>query len=521
MKSNKMFERINDYNKDYVYEQYTRIVENFKDYENVSRKKMIEEIYKTYNDYNNIIDICTTKELKFLEKLIGSKISNEELLKGKYGWEIDNLCNKFILQFNVPSEGVFIPDEIIDKVKEAIKNVNWTAKRNLDELNEFLIGYFKIQGSVVLDMLCSIVSELTDIGKDIIHYHMLTDRLFRYYVYLYDENIVEIDKNVEMGIYQDYFYLQDEINEARKRQGLAGTIPMEIELYKTIFYNDFDVRNKKVKKMLDEIKKLPFFWFDALEDIKICALLNGNRNPIKNSIKAVKSLKDYDLTDFFDILDEAMDEMPSGALNGFTPNQAKEKKKEEKKLNDMKEKDYTKQKNACLEQKDAKLFYKIYFGLLDFTNQIYKIRNNFKIYKQKNINPSMVLDIVEEFWKNKEKIITEFCLANPYKFNDEELSIAGEFKKGIRGIYIIVKFEEEYTAFLNDDKTYMVKGINDNIDNIISYKDLPNAVITTIIPFKNVLIYDSIFRDFNIKMGTEFDKMVFEEYSKSIKYYHL
>ena len=54
-----------------------------------------------------------------------------------------------------------------------------------------------------------------------------------------------------------------------------------------------------------------------------------------------------------------MDEMPSGALNGFTPNQAREIEKEEKKLKDMKEKSYIKQKNACLDQKDAKLFYKV------------------------------------------------------------------------------------------------------------------------------------------------------------------
>ena len=34
-------------------------------------------------------------------------------------------------------------------------------------------------------------------------------------------------------------------------------------------------------------------------------------------------LKIGDLTNFFKILDEAMDEMPSGVLNGFTPNEAK------------------------------------------------------------------------------------------------------------------------------------------------------------------------------------------------------
>lgn len=110
------------------------------------------------------------------------------------------------------------------------------------------------------------------------------------------------------------------------------------------------------------------------------------------------------------------------------------------------------------------------------------------------------------FWENKDVIVLEFCLANPYKFNNEELRITSDFKKGIRDLFIIVKFYEEYTAIMNMEKTYMIKGINDNLDNIISYKNLPQTVITTIIPFKNVLIYDGVFLNFEINMGNNFEK---------------
>ena len=47
----------------------------------------------------------------------------------------------------------------------------------------------------------------------------------------------------------------------------------------------------------------------------------------------------------------------------------------------------------------------------------------------------------------------------------------------------------------------MIKGINDNLDNVISYKDLPETVIMTILPFKDVLIYDGVIMNFGIKMG--------------------
>ena len=45
--------------------------------------------------------------------------------------------------------------------------------------------------------------------------------------------------------------------------------------------------------------------------------------------------------------------------------------------------------------------------------------------------------------------------------------------------------------------------------------------MTSIIPFKNVLIYDGLLMELGIKMGTNFEKVIEEEYSKSIKYYHL
>jgi len=66
-----------------------------------------------------------------------------------------------------------------------------------------------------------------------------------------------------------------------------------------------------------------------------------------------------------------------------------------------------------------------------------------------------------------------------------------------------------------------IKRINDNLDNVISYESLPYPVITTIIPFKNVLIYDSILQGIPTKMDPIFTNSIIEEYKKLMKYYHL
>ena len=514
-----MHELIKNYRKDYVFENYTRIVEKFKDYEKITKVKMLDEIYKVYDNPDNIIDICTTRELQYLEKVLNGKIQKNQYdykIKDKYEWEVRALRSKFLLDYDKN-----IPEEMLSKIKEALKRVDWNEKKKIDELNELLVVYCKIQGTALVNTICEFSSALTGIDAKKIYEHMINNKLFNYYVFIAVKDIEGLGSNIPVAIYQDYYYIQDEIEEERKKQGLAGTIEITEEKVKTLFYNDFDIKNSKIKKLLDEIDKLPIFSDQTLEIIREYAMLNYNRDALKETIQGAYYLRQVDLTDFFKILDTAMDEMPSGALNGLTPNQAKEVRQEEAINRANKAKKYIKQENACLSKKDVKLFYKIYFALLEFTNNKYKINTNIKIYNREGINPSDIIDIVNKYWENKDQITLEFCMSNPFKFNSEELKLAGEFKKGIKNVFIICKYELEYTAFMGNDKVYMVKGLNVNIDEVIPYGALPAVVTTSIIPFKDNLVYDGILSEFPIKLGVGFEKMVERDYDSTIKYYHL
>ncbi len=527
----KMYDEIRNLKKEYVFERYTRIVEKYKDYDKITKVKMLDEIYNVYSDYNNIIDICTTRELKYLKMVLDNKISLSELLENpkelkieyldkKYNWERENLQHKFLLYYDYYKES-YIPEEIIDKVKEAIKKVNWKEKKKIDDLNEIIVSYCKVQGSSLLRTVASFGSGITGISEESIWNHMLNNKLFNYYVFITTKNFESLGNNVPFAIYQDFYEIEEELEHQRKLQGLAGDKKIDIRVYKRLFYNDFDIINPKIKKFLDKLEKLPFFWFSALERIRESAMLNIDRGLLKEAIQNVPALKYEDLTNFFKIMDEAMDEMPSGALNGFTPNEAKEMKTKQIKREMKKKQNYIKQQNASLSKEDAKLFYKIYFALLEFTNNKYKINTHIKLYNCHGINPYEIKDIVDKFWKNKETIVLEFCLANPYKFNKEELEITSEFKKGIRDIFVIAEYELEYTVLMYKDKVYMIKGINDNIDNIIPYTELPYTTITSVIPFKNVLIYDGMLLGFGVKMGESFNDVVEKKYDNLMKYYHL
>lgn len=515
----KIFDRINWYEKDYIYEQYSRIIDDFKEYDKISRKKMIAEIYNFYDDYNNIIDICTTRELKYLEMVLDENHDMQELLKRKYVWERENLEEKFLILIDI--DNIFVPDEIFEKVQKAIKNVDWTVTERNDELNEILVGYCKAVGSTLFDSFCSLFTQITNIGEDKLRYHMFYNKLFRYYVYFYVSHLEEKDDGFLSVAYQDFYYIEKEIEERRKEQGLAGSMEFNLEMYRTLFYNDFDINNKKVKKLVEELERNDLYFNYITDKIKECVALNLDREPLKKIISRIYNDNDPELPSFFKIMDEAMDEMPSAVLNGFSVNQAKKIEKKEKQIELNKTKKYIKQKNAHLSEADVELFYKIYFGLLEFTNKKYAIKKNLKIYNSINIEPYKLKDIIDKFWEKKDLIVMEFCKTNPYKFNKEELKLTSEFKKGFRTIVIIAKYEEEYTAFMAENKTYMVKGLTVNIDTIIPYNELPYPVITSIIPFKNVLVYDSQLIELSIKFGNEIYKVIENEYLKSPKYYHI
>lgn len=58
---------------------------------------MLKEIYNLYSDYNYIIDICTSKELKYLESILNG--TNKDADYRDYTnisiWITRTLCQKF------------------------------------------------------------------------------------------------------------------------------------------------------------------------------------------------------------------------------------------------------------------------------------------------------------------------------------------------------------------------------------------------------------------------------------------
>ena len=313
----------------------------------------------------------------------------------------------------------------------------------------------------------------------------------------------------ELVSYRDYYNILDELKESRKIYGIAGSIPFDIRDDFDTFYYGFPIRKEKIKKMYNEINKRvdKEFLFQIIDEARVL-----------NNRMGLDTFMDNRL---LEVVNEALDECPCAAMNGFTPNEYNNQLYEELDLD--KEFSCIPQNNAHLCKNAADHYYKLYFAMLDYINKKYKIHPEIKkIYKQEGIDVNKIYDIDKHLWEHKE-IIGDFIKDNDYKFTEEELSEINKFKNAITSDYfVIVGFDREYTKILSDDgKLYMVKGIRTDFDKMMNPKELPKIISTTLLMFKGVIVFKSFFGNVDIVFGNDVKKDIVDKMKCAIVHYHL
>lgn len=488
--------------KEMLYETYLKIVYKPKDYDNITRNKMLEEIIKEYNQENYLYHICTIKELDFLKYISKNKLSVDDIKK--YEWEIKILNEKCI--FSRVTLEVF--EEQKQNVQDALKTYEQNNKKGFEDIVIFMISKVKTNAIMLTKALTSMIESMCNIDEKGIN-SLMGSPLFHFYCEFSYEFFDFSKQEEELVSYRDYYDILDELKEARKTYGMAGSIPFDIRDDFDTFYYGFPIRKEKVKKMYYEINKRVDneFLFKIIDEARVLNNRMGLDTFIDNRL-----LK---------IVNEALDECPCAAMNGFTPKEYNNQLYEELDLD--KEFSYIPQNNAHLCKKAADHYYKLYFALLDYINKKYKIHPEIKkIYKQEGLDINKLYDIDEYLWKHK-KIIDDFIRDNDYKFTDEELSEIKEFKNAITSdFFVVVGFDREYTKILSDDgKLYMVKGVRADFDKIMNPKELPKIISTTLLMFNGNIVFKSFFGNIDIVFGNDVKKDIVNKMKSAILHYHL
>lgn len=67
----------------------------------------------------------------------------------------------------------------------------------------------------------------------------------------------------------------------------------------------------------------------------------------------------------------------------------------------------------------------------------------------------------------------------------------------------------------------MVKGLRSNIDKVVSRELIPTLISTTLIRFKNTIVYCGLLKSADMKYDNMIIESILQEVNKAITYYHL
>ncbi len=129
----------------------------------------------------------------------------------------------------------------------------------------------------------------------------------------------------------------------------------------------------------------------------------------------------------------------------------------------------------------------------DFT----KLSLKDKILCRRNINPFLIENYLKE---------------NSLNLSLNEIDILKGFKRKIYDDFLIYKCLKNHAIFLRTEtnKFYTVKALSDRFDEMLI--EFPVLIKTTILPFKDFIIYDGFIESYNTYIGPQMTSEIKEEY---------
>lgn len=466
--------------KELIYKNYCMIVKKPKKYTQITRNKMFDEIIKTYNDPKNIQEILTFKEAKMLQKAL----KNNNQIKDSQHKTGRSLYQKMLLlpDFNQLNDILYIPEELNSSIKEAVQTIDLNILKQHDRLTELIHGLIMVYGIIdIKDFINIILSYYPNQNYDDIYNYLTSTKNINHIISIKNNKIEAYDYSLEN--------IGNEIIELQK----------SYPIYDYKIYSENEIRNiaqgkyshpsyKAFIKFIDKnlnyyekeilIRNFIFCINTVCDPDSFCDWLHENFN--HNNI---------DLDKLCELFIEAYFNYPCAVVYGqiFSELITSHENYQSMAI----------QTNASLNEKDCKLFFKVYLGLLEYTNKKMHITNIKKIYKKENLPVEKLIKIRNSLYNNL-NIIDSFIKDNPFNFNNDELSIVKQFKNGIIRDFIIIEHRPNSTIVADDHNNfYKIKGLTSNIDEVISAPAIANMLL---LPFKNIIIYDGLINVYPIQI---------------------
>lgn len=155
-----------------------------------------------------------------------------------------------------------------------------------------------------------------------------------------------------------------------------------------------------------------------------------------------------------------------------------------------------------LSEADAKLFFELWLGLLDYVNKKYHMNPQLSEISPKISLPiNQIMKVSDWLWEHPDEIDSYLSENNHLIIEHQE--IVRGWKSFVRGSFIVERHLRKGSIFISSQtlKVYLVKGITEPWDTLLRHDSLPIMLQTTLIPFRNIVISDGLVRPYDLMFG--------------------
>jgi hypothetical protein len=166
-----------------------------------------------------------------------------------------------------------------------------------------------------------------------------------------------------------------------------------------------------------------------------------------------------------------------------------------------------------LSQEDADLFFKLMWGLQFYVNQQRHVLPEIKsVEAYEALSMSDKIEVRDALWEHPD-LIDDYLAQNPDGLSVEEAELVGKWKRFVAGTFQIFRFLKKHTIFIGEgSQVYAVLGLYDGLEDVFYGRRPPIMIQAVLLPFKGRIVYDGVFRGYNIVFGGGIRSSLNEEY---------
>ena len=156
-----------------------------------------------------------------------------------------------------------------------------------------------------------------------------------------------------------------------------------------------------------------------------------------------------------------------------------------------------------LSDNDAKYFYELWIPLLDYVNKKCKILPElYGMSSPAGLPIQKIASITNKLWEDA-SIIDEYISSSDSLNQNDKVQIMMWKDYFLHDKFIVDRHLKDGSIFisLQTEKIYLVKGIYSSIREMLDAFPMPQVVMATLIPFKDVIIHDGIVMPYGITLG--------------------